>query len=84
MTDPKVLRKWYPDPTCQLGSDAIASTILTPLECQFMQLMGFLSGEILKYLTKGGIFVKKKRRRKIEAFPEGSASDSEQIFKKSC
>jgi hypothetical protein len=42
MTDPKVLRKGYPDPTCQLGSDAIASTILTLLECQFMQLMGLL------------------------------------------
>jgi hypothetical protein len=40
MTDPKALRKWYPDTTWQLGSDAIASTILTVLECQFMQLMG--------------------------------------------
>jgi hypothetical protein len=42
MADPKVLRKWYPDTTCQLGSDAIASTILTLLKCQFMQLMGEL------------------------------------------
>jgi hypothetical protein len=36
----KALRKRYPDITWQLGSDAIASTILTVLECQFMQVMG--------------------------------------------
>ncbi len=39
-TNPKVLRKCVPGAICQFGSEAIASTFLTPLECQFMQLMG--------------------------------------------
>ena len=39
MTNPEVLRKWVPDTTWQLGSDARASTILRVPQSQFMQLV---------------------------------------------